>query len=209
MPFDPGLLRRLRLKRGTARPPTAPPARHDLCPQRARRREQNRECTRAFRSHRCFCQGLVRSLQCRPGSGDATGRLWGSSPWGRSRRDMGFEPDVVTGRPTTHRNAPRARIDRCRWSPPEREGRYAPAKRTRAKLRRVTPGLPAAKTGCIPGTLEAVYAEIGLPEPRAATAGEKRAAANNLRTPRRAPSNKPAREHTYRSDTYKEPLTHS
>lgn len=59
--------------------------------------------------------------------------------------------------------------------------RYAPVRRTRTKLRRVTPGLPAAKTGCIPSTLETVYAEIGLPEPRAATVGEKRAAANNRR----------------------------
>jgi hypothetical protein len=59
--------------------------------------------------------------------------------------------------------------------------RYAPTKRTRAKLRRVTPGLAAARTGCIPSTLERVYAEIGLPEPRAATAGEKRATANNRR----------------------------
>jgi transposase len=59
--------------------------------------------------------------------------------------------------------------------------RYAPVRRTRTKLRRVTPGIPAAKTGCIPSTLETVYAEIGLPEPRAATAGEKRVAANNRR----------------------------
>jgi transposase len=59
--------------------------------------------------------------------------------------------------------------------------RYAPAKRTRAKLRRVSPGLVAAKTGCIPSTLATVYAEIGLPEPRPATAGEKRAAANSRR----------------------------
>ena len=60
--------------------------------------------------------------------------------------------------------------------------RYAPTKRTRTKLRRVTPGLSAAKIGCIPSTLEAVYAEIGLPQPRAATAGEKRATANNRRS---------------------------
>jgi hypothetical protein len=54
-------------------------------------------------------------------------------------------------------------------------------RRTRTKLRHVTPGIPAAKTGCIPSTLETVYAEIGLPEPRAATAGEKRVTANNRR----------------------------
>lgn len=59
--------------------------------------------------------------------------------------------------------------------------RYAPAKRTRVKLRRVTPGLRAAKTGCIPNTLETIYAEIGLSEPRAASGAEKRAAANNRR----------------------------
>jgi hypothetical protein len=54
-------------------------------------------------------------------------------------------------------------------------------RRTRTKLRRVTPGIPAAKTGCIPSTLETVCAEIGLPKPRAGTTGEKRAAANNRR----------------------------
>jgi hypothetical protein len=57
--------------------------------------------------------------------------------------------------------------------------RYAPTRRTRVKLRRVTPGLPAAKTGCIPNTLETIHAEIGQPDPRAATTGEKRAAADN------------------------------
>lgn len=60
--------------------------------------------------------------------------------------------------------------------------RYAPARRTRAKLRRVSPGLAPAKTGCIPDTLESVYAEIGLPESRPATTGEQRAAANSRRT---------------------------
>ena len=60
--------------------------------------------------------------------------------------------------------------------------RYAPTRRTRAKLRRVTPGAAPAKTGCVPSTLEEVYAEIGLPQPRPATAGEQRVTANNRRT---------------------------
>ena len=59
--------------------------------------------------------------------------------------------------------------------------RYAPTKRTRAKLRRVSPGLAAAKTGCIPSTLEEVYAETGLPQLRTATEAEKRAATSNRR----------------------------
>jgi transposase len=59
--------------------------------------------------------------------------------------------------------------------------RYAPTTRTRTKLRRVTPNLAAAKIGCVPSTLEEIYTEIGLPQPRAATAGEKRATANNRR----------------------------
>ena len=60
--------------------------------------------------------------------------------------------------------------------------RYAQTKRTRAKLRRVTPGIGPAKVGCVPSTLEEVYAEVGLPQPRSATAGEKRATANSRRT---------------------------
>jgi len=60
--------------------------------------------------------------------------------------------------------------------------RYAPVRRTRAKLRRVSPDVPPAKAGCIPDTLEAVYAEVGLPPMSPATAGEKRAAANSRRT---------------------------
>ena len=59
--------------------------------------------------------------------------------------------------------------------------RYAQTQRTRAKLRRVTPDVGPAKIGCVPSTLEEVYAEIGLPQPRPATAGEKRATANNRR----------------------------
>ena len=60
--------------------------------------------------------------------------------------------------------------------------RYAPVRRTRTKLRRVTPGATPAKTGCVPSTREEVYAEIGLLQPRPATAGEKRVTANNRRT---------------------------
>jgi len=59
--------------------------------------------------------------------------------------------------------------------------RYAPVPRTREKLRRVTPGIRPAKPGQVPRTLDAVYAEVGLPELSAATAGEKRAAARNKR----------------------------
>lgn len=59
--------------------------------------------------------------------------------------------------------------------------RYAPVVRTRAKLRRVSPEVPPAKIGCIPHTLEQIYAEVGLPPPRPASAGERRAAANNRR----------------------------
>ena len=60
--------------------------------------------------------------------------------------------------------------------------RYAQTKRTRAKLRRVTPGVRPAKVGCVPSSLEEVYAEVGLPQPRPAGDGEKRATANNRRT---------------------------
>jgi transposase len=60
--------------------------------------------------------------------------------------------------------------------------RYAQTKRTRAKLRRVTPGIAAAKKGGVPSTLAEVYDEVGLPQPRPATVGEKRAAGNNRRT---------------------------
>lgn len=59
--------------------------------------------------------------------------------------------------------------------------RYAPVVRTRAKLRRVSPDVPPAKIGRIPNTLEQIYAEVGLPQPRPASAGERRAAANNRR----------------------------
>jgi hypothetical protein len=59
--------------------------------------------------------------------------------------------------------------------------RYAQTKRTRAKLRRVTPGIGPAKSGCVPGTLAEVYAEVGLPQPRPPSAGEKRATASSRR----------------------------
>lgn len=59
--------------------------------------------------------------------------------------------------------------------------RYAPVIRTRAKLRRVSPDVPPAKIGCKPTTLEEIYTEIGLPQPRPASDGERRAAANNKR----------------------------
>lgn len=60
--------------------------------------------------------------------------------------------------------------------------RYAPVIRTRAKLRRVSPQVPPAKAGLKPTTLEEIYTEIGLPQPRPASAAEKRAAANNRRS---------------------------
>jgi len=60
--------------------------------------------------------------------------------------------------------------------------RYAPPKRTRTKLRRVTPGIKPAKIGAIPNTLDKVYDEVGLPQPRAPSVSEKRTAANNRRS---------------------------
>ena len=59
--------------------------------------------------------------------------------------------------------------------------RYAPVARTRQKLRRVTPGSRPAKPGQMPRTLDAVYAEAGLPELSAPTTGEKRATTRNKR----------------------------
>ena len=50
------------------------------------------------------------------------------------------------------------------------------------KLRRVTPGARPAPAGHVPTTLEAVYAEAGLPVLGAPTAAEKRGAAVNRRT---------------------------
>jgi transposase len=59
--------------------------------------------------------------------------------------------------------------------------RYAPVARTRQKLRRVTPGSRPAKRGQMARTLDAVYAEAGLPELSTPTTGEKRATARNKR----------------------------
>lgn len=60
--------------------------------------------------------------------------------------------------------------------------RYAPVARTRYKLKRVTPGARPAKIGQVPRTIEAAYAEAGLPPTRERTVGEKRVTANNRRT---------------------------
>lgn len=60
--------------------------------------------------------------------------------------------------------------------------RYAPIARTRHKLKRVTPGVPAAPIGQVPRTIEAVYAEFGLPVPQQPSPGEKRVTARNRRT---------------------------
>jgi hypothetical protein len=59
--------------------------------------------------------------------------------------------------------------------------RYGPVAHTRKKLRQVTPGLPSAKAGRVPHTLDAVYQEVGLPVPGMPTEAEKRTAARNLR----------------------------
>lgn len=58
--------------------------------------------------------------------------------------------------------------------------RYAPIHRTRSKLLRVTPN--HTRTRSVPQTLEAVYAEAGLPPNTIATSGERRSTANNRRT---------------------------
>jgi transposase len=60
--------------------------------------------------------------------------------------------------------------------------RYAPIARTRAKLRRLTPGLAPARPGQVPHTLAAVYEELGLPQPAEPSTGERRAAARDKRT---------------------------
>ena len=52
--------------------------------------------------------------------------------------------------------------------------RDAPVARTRHKLRRVSPGARPAPAGQVPTTLEAVYAEAGLPVLAASTAAEVR-----------------------------------
>jgi transposase len=60
--------------------------------------------------------------------------------------------------------------------------RYAPVGRTRQKLRRVTPDAPPAPKGAVPRTIEAVYAELGLPANTEPSTGERRATARNRRT---------------------------
>jgi hypothetical protein len=60
--------------------------------------------------------------------------------------------------------------------------RYAPVARTRQKLKRVTPGAPPAPKGGVPRTIEAVYAEFGLPATPEPSPGERRASARNRRT---------------------------
>jgi transposase len=60
--------------------------------------------------------------------------------------------------------------------------RYAPVARTRKKLRRVTPGVPAAKPGQIPCTIERVYQEVSLPLPDASSAAERRVTKRDRRT---------------------------
>lgn len=58
--------------------------------------------------------------------------------------------------------------------------RYAPATRTRDKLRRVTPHRVRAQQ--VPVTLDAIYAEAGLPAPLSPSPAEQRAATRNRRT---------------------------
>ena len=57
--------------------------------------------------------------------------------------------------------------------------RYAPIPRTREKLLKVT--VDRERTQPVPQTLDAVYAEAGLPDLSTASPGERRAAANNRR----------------------------
>lgn len=59
--------------------------------------------------------------------------------------------------------------------------RYAPTRRTRAKLRRVMLGIKPAKAGRVPTKLEEIYEEAGLPGMRQPSDGEKRATTNNRR----------------------------
>ena len=60
--------------------------------------------------------------------------------------------------------------------------RYAAAARTRRKLRAVTPNRRRATAGRVPESLEAIYAEAGLPALGPAAPGERRTAAANRRT---------------------------
>jgi len=57
--------------------------------------------------------------------------------------------------------------------------RHSPVKGTRAKLRRLALGAPRTPKGKVPESLEAVYAEAGLPALSPPSAGERRAARSN------------------------------
>jgi transposase len=69
--------------------------------------------------------------------------------------------------------------------------RYAPLERTRAKLRAVTPGRTRTRSGQVPPTLEAIYAEARLPLPGPPPPAERRAAARNRATLTRLRSSRP------------------
>ena len=56
--------------------------------------------------------------------------------------------------------------------------RYAPIALTRTKLKRVTPGARPAPMGKVPRSIEAVYAEFGLPVLEQTSPGERRATAS-------------------------------
>ncbi len=60
--------------------------------------------------------------------------------------------------------------------------RYAPVARTRRKLRAVTPEWQRSENGTKPTSIEEAYIEHGLPLPRPASDGERRAADKNQRT---------------------------
>lgn len=60
--------------------------------------------------------------------------------------------------------------------------RYAPVVRTRRRLRAVTAGWKQSKSGTKPISIEDAYVEHGLPLPRPASDGERRAAVRNQRT---------------------------
>jgi transposase len=57
--------------------------------------------------------------------------------------------------------------------------RYSPVKGTRVKLRRLSLGAPRTPKGKVPESLEAVYAEAGLPALSPPSPGEQRAARSN------------------------------
>ncbi|HBZ72813.1 MAG TPA: hypothetical protein DEP35_25010 [Deltaproteobacteria bacterium] len=57
--------------------------------------------------------------------------------------------------------------------------RYAPTTQTRKKLRRLALGAARTPKGMVPESLEAIYAEAGLPELSPPSPGERRAARSN------------------------------